>query len=592
MLGLLRRVESHPIASFLVCFVPFLVALTLLNVVVEHTGPETWQVPLTYRVRTYTPLGASVDNVYGKRSALIALARNGFSRRTDRDDWDLLWTLNPQTRYIVPKEHTVGGPLEPMLSQPRRPRICNNCHFFLVAGQKCQFAAHLHAMRRALGDEAAMDCHLDVYRWRSTGDMTRFLPLFNAPERPVFVQKACTMSRGRGIDFVRRPEHRAVTLDDEMFPTANASFVFQRQIDRPMLLDGHKFHVRVYLLVTSYHPVRISLFNDGLVFTAARKIAGASPADRDALLSNRAVSGSQSDRLLSWFWKHVGADRSARMRSRLRRALVQLVALYVPLSSALQHLSSHDIYPFNFRVTSDIDAHVADTIVNKLGCFDLFGVDIMFDDADNPYILEINAGPSMDSPRLTPRHDSDQDVPPADAAFDANNAIKRRMLTDAMALARRFVEGARVAPTTPNDTALQPLLTFDTCVLNSTQTDFCALLRTFRDTHCAEMALELTTAECDAELQSLFATLYHHREHSLHRPAQHVPYFDWFPSSPSTASRNDGAVNGFKLVFPSFDVETQDDDMYNLWVTKNLAPFTSLDELLMKWTRHLRRGEA
>ena len=41
--------------------------------------------------------------------------------------------------------------------------------------------------------------------------------------------------------------------------------VVQEYIDKPMLLDGYKCDMRIYVLVTSVDPLRIFLYQDGLV---------------------------------------------------------------------------------------------------------------------------------------------------------------------------------------------------------------------------------------------------------------------------------------------------------------------------------------
>lgn len=54
-------------------------------------------------------------------------------------------------------------------------------------------------------------------------------------------------------------------------------FIVQEYIDKPLLLEGYKFDLRIYVLVTSCDPLRIFIFNDGLVRMSTDKYVN--PAD-------------------------------------------------------------------------------------------------------------------------------------------------------------------------------------------------------------------------------------------------------------------------------------------------------------------------
>ena len=47
--------------------------------------------------------------------------------------------------------------------------------------------------------------------------------------------------------------------------------VISRYIDNPLLLYGHKFDLRIYVVVTCYDPLRVYVYREGLVRFATEK---------------------------------------------------------------------------------------------------------------------------------------------------------------------------------------------------------------------------------------------------------------------------------------------------------------------------------
>lgn len=74
-------------------------------------------------------------------------------------------------------------------------------------------------------------------------------------------------SQGKGIFITRRI--------DEL---ANEShMVVQRYLRKPYLIDGLKFDLRLYVLVTSCEPLRIFLFKEGLARFATEPYETSAP---------------------------------------------------------------------------------------------------------------------------------------------------------------------------------------------------------------------------------------------------------------------------------------------------------------------------
>ncbi|RNA18241.1 Tubulin polyglutamylase [Brachionus plicatilis] len=75
-----------------------------------------------------------------------------------------------------------------------------------------------------------------------------------------WILKPPASARGQGIRVVNKIEQ---------IPKKRACVV-QKYLSNPYLIDGLKFDLRIYVYVTSYDPLRIYLFNDGLTRFASR----------------------------------------------------------------------------------------------------------------------------------------------------------------------------------------------------------------------------------------------------------------------------------------------------------------------------------
>lgn len=67
-----------------------------------------------------------------------------------------------------------------------------------------------------------------------------------------------------------RPFSISLIRSCEKLP-AQEHFIVQEYLDKPFLLEGYKFDLRIYILVTTCDPLRIFLYNDGLVRMGTEK---------------------------------------------------------------------------------------------------------------------------------------------------------------------------------------------------------------------------------------------------------------------------------------------------------------------------------
>lgn len=72
--------------------------------------------------------------------------------------------------------------------------------------------------------------------------------------RNVWIVKPANLSRGRGIYII--DEISQVNVDD--------TSVVCQYIMNPLLINGHKFDLRIYVCVTSFEPLRIYVYKEGL----------------------------------------------------------------------------------------------------------------------------------------------------------------------------------------------------------------------------------------------------------------------------------------------------------------------------------------
>uniref|UniRef100_A0A8D0DEI3 Tubulin tyrosine ligase-like family, member 7 n=2 Tax=Sander lucioperca TaxID=283035 RepID=A0A8D0DEI3_SANLU len=204
-------------------------------------------------------------------------------------------------------------------------------------------------------------------------------------KQKTFIVKPANGAMGHGISLIR---------NCEKLP-AQEHFIVQEYLDKPFLMEGYKFDLRIYILVTSCDPLRIFLYNDGLVRMGTEKYHAPSEANLSQLymhLTNYSVNKHNenferdetvdkgSKRSISWFTEFLRTNDYdvAKFWGDVSELVVKTIIVAEP----------HVLHAY--RMCRPGQPPGSDSV-----CFEVLGFDIILDRKLKPWLLEINRAPSF-----------------------------------------------------------------------------------------------------------------------------------------------------------------------------------------------------
>uniref|UniRef100_A0A8B9T7G5 Tubulin--tyrosine ligase-like protein 5 n=1 Tax=Anas platyrhynchos TaxID=8839 RepID=A0A8B9T7G5_ANAPL len=197
-----------------------------------------------------------------------------------------------------------------------------------------------------------------------------------------WIVKPVASSRGRGVYLINNPNQ--IVLEDNI--------LVSRYISNPLLIDDFKFDVRLYVLVTSYDPLVIYLYEEGLARFATVRYDQASKNIKNQFmhLTNYSVNKKSGDYVScddpevedygnKWsmsamlrYLKQEGRDTAALMANVEDLIIKTVVSAELAIATACKTFLSH-----------------------RGSCFELYGFDVLIDDTLKPWLLEVNLSPSL-----------------------------------------------------------------------------------------------------------------------------------------------------------------------------------------------------
>ena len=92
------------------------------------------------------------------------------------------------------------------------------------------------------------------------GDYTIFVEEFRRKPEEMWIMKPTARAQGKGIFLVNKLNQLKKWASNSKLPFQSPfreAYVISKYIERPLLVGGKKFDLRLYVLVTSYRPLKV-----------------------------------------------------------------------------------------------------------------------------------------------------------------------------------------------------------------------------------------------------------------------------------------------------------------------------------------------
>eukprot|EP00929_Paragymnodinium_shiwhaense_P061124 TRINITY_DN30523_c0_g1_i1.p1 TRINITY_DN30523_c0_g1~~TRINITY_DN30523_c0_g1_i1.p1 ORF type:complete len:982 (-),score=159.06 TRINITY_DN30523_c0_g1_i1:613-3558(-) len=224
--------------------------------------------------------------------------------------------------------------------------------------------------------------------WILPTDLVDLKAQFNGKRNKTFIVKPSDGYQGKGIFLTRDFENIPVDY--------NSTLVVQRYIHKPYLLDGHKFDLRLYVLVTGCDPLRIFLHKHGLVRLAVEEYTEPklkNLANTMMHLTNYAINCDNAD-----FQENTNPEDGTDGHKRSFQAVLNELRIRgVDIDKLLSDIE--DLVIKTLVAVQPSLSHVyhccqPDDVENAIS-FEILGFDIMLDHEAKPWLIEVNHAPSF-----------------------------------------------------------------------------------------------------------------------------------------------------------------------------------------------------
>jgi len=202
--------------------------------------------------------------------------------------------------------------------------------------------------------------------------LSKHFPLFEScGSKNIWIVKPSGLSRGRGISCIDQLNDILTNIKP------HNHIVIQKYIENPLVIKGRKFDIRQWVLVTSFNPLTVYLFDTPYIRFGAEEfhlddfknifsqLTGNSIAKHSEKFENSEIEGDmwEIEQFREYLKERFGKDCWPEMQEKIKKIVIYAL-----------ECAKHKI-------------------MNRKNSHEVFGFDIMVDELLNVFLIEINLSP-------------------------------------------------------------------------------------------------------------------------------------------------------------------------------------------------------
>ncbi|GFR30729.1 probable tubulin polyglutamylase TTLL1 [Trichonephila clavata] len=232
-------------------------------------------------------------------------------------------------------------------------------------------------------DENGKYVHLDFIpvTFILPADYNMFVEEFRRNPSSTWIMKPSAKSQGVGIFLINKlSQLKRWSRGTSFNPTAvKERYVISRYIDKPLLIGGKKFDLRIYVLVTSFRPLKAFIYRLGFCRFCHVKYSGSTKelGNMFVHLTNVSVQKKADE------YNSVHGGKWS----------IQNLKLYLEGTRG-QEVTDKLFDNMRFLILHSLKS-VASVMASDRHCFELYGYDIIIGNDLKPWLIEVNASPSL-----------------------------------------------------------------------------------------------------------------------------------------------------------------------------------------------------